>query len=238
MQMMAWTAYAECAVILAALFTAGIGGVTILQRRPDGAGKLMGWAALVLCIGEALSLLPRAAQRLGFAEPGLGAFAGRMAAAIAVSVFCILLSLLWEKLYAGRNGFFAEMHIRELSGLRALACVFPVVYWLSQALGGEKGDPLAGESLTVLAGIAAVRGGALLIVAAVVARYWHKTRSEIPTLRCVWWLLLLGVLFEIGADLGAVFVPALAYLYIPQLVCLLGIVLLFVRYAGESGEKH
>ena len=51
-------------------------------------------------------------------------------------------------------------------------------------------------------------------------------------------VLLLGVLFEIGADLGAVFVPALAYLYIPQLVCLLGIVLLFVRYAGESGEKH
>ena len=89
-----------------------------------------------------------------------------------------------------------------------------------------------------LAGIAAVRGAALLVVAAVVARYWHKTRSEIPTLRNVWWLLLLGALFEIGADLGAVFVPALTLLYIPQLVCLLGIVLAFVRYAGETGEKH
>ena len=78
---MRYMAYAECAFILAALLTAGIGGVTILQRRTDGAGKLMGGAALTLCAGEALSLLPRAAHRLGFLpEPGLGSLAGRMAA--------------------------------------------------------------------------------------------------------------------------------------------------------------
>lgn len=231
--------YAECAFILAALLTAGIGGVTILQRRTDGAGKLMGGAALVLCAGEALSLLPRAAHRLGFLpQPGLGAFAGRMAAAVAVSVFCILLSLLWEKLYEDRNGFFSEMHIRELSGLRALACVFPLVNWLAGVMGGEKGDPLAGERVSVLAGIAAVRGAPLLIVAAIVARQWHKTRGEFPTLKSVWWLLGLGAVFEIAADFGAALVPALEWLYIPELVCLLGIVLRFVRFSGETGELH
>ena len=63
---MEYLLYAECALILAALLTAGIGGVTILQRRPDAAGKLMGWAALVLGIGEALYLIPRAGEGLGF----------------------------------------------------------------------------------------------------------------------------------------------------------------------------
>ena len=236
---MAYLVYAECALILAALLTAGIGGFTILQRRTDSVGKLMGGAALVLCVGEALSLLPRAAQRLGFlSEPGLGTLAGRMAAAIAVSVFCILLSLLWEKLYAKQNGFFAEAHIRELSGARALACVFPVVLWLSQSMGGEKGNPIAELPLTALLAVAGVRGLALLIVAAIVARHWYKTREEIPTLKPVWWLLLLGAAFEIAADFGAVLVPALAYAYIPELICLLGIVVRFVRYAGETGELH
>ena len=235
---MEYLLYAECALILAALLTAGIGGVTILQRRPDATGRLMGWAALVLGIGEALSLIPRALWLLGFREQGLGDQAGRMAAAIAVSVFCILLSLLWEKVYEKKNGFFAETHIRELSGARALACLLPVFLWLGRSMHGEMGDPLADEPIQVLAGIAGVRGVTLLIVAAVVARHWYVTRAEVPTLRNVWWLLVLGVLFEIGADLGAVFVPALTYLWVPELVCLLGIVLAFVRYAGETGEKH
>ena len=235
---MRYMAYAECAFILAALLTAGIGGVTILQRRTDGAGKLMGGAALTLCAGEALSLLPRAAHRLGFLpEPGLGSLAGRMAAAVAVSVLCILLSLLWEKLCGKRNGFFAEMHIRELSGARALACLFPVVVWLSQAMGGEKGNPLA-DSRTALLAVAGARGLTLLIVAAIVAYRWYKTRDEVPTLKSVWWLLGLGAILEIAADFGAVLVPALEWLYIPELVCFLGIVLRFVRYSGETGELH
>ena len=232
---MEYLLYAECALILAALLTAGIGGVTILQRRPDATGKLMGWAALVLGIGEALYLIPRAGEGLGFWEPGLGGLAGKTAAALAVTVFCILLSLLWEKVYEKKNGFFAEAHIRELSGARALACLFPLFLWLSDSLQGEKGTALEGTAALAVAG---VRGLTLLIVAAVVARHWYVTRAEVPTLRNVWWLLVLGVLFEIGADLGAVFVPALTYLWVPELVCLLGIVLAFVRYAGETGELH
>lgn len=235
---MEYLVYVESVCDLAALLVALLGGVTILQRRNDGAGKLMGWAALVLFIGEALNLVPRALNKLTGTGGAFLLLAGRMAAALAVTVFCILLSLLWEKLYEGKNGFFTEMHVRELSGARALACLFPVIYWLSELMQGGKENPMADASGLEAMIVPAVRGVTLLIVAAIVAHHWRKTRNEIPGLRLVWLLLILSALFEIAADLGAVLIPALEYLYLPQLVCLLWIVILFVRYAGETGEKH
>ncbi len=235
---MQYLVYTESLLDLAALLVALLGGVTILQRRSDGAGKLMGWAALVLFIGEALRLVPRALNQLIGAGGDFLLLAGRMAAALAVTVFCILLSLLWEKLCAEKNGFFTEMHVRELSGARALACLFPVVYWLSGSMQGGAADPMADASGLEAMIVPAVRAVTLLIVAAIVAHHWRKTRDKIPTLRSVWLLLILAALLEIGADLGAVLVPALEYLYLLQLVCLLWIVILFVRYAGETGEKH
>ena len=229
---------AESAFGLAALLAALLGGVTVLQRRNDAAGKLMGWSALVLFIGEALHLVPRTLAGLAGMENGFLLLAGRMAAALALTVFCILLSLLWEKLYAGKNGFFTEAHVRELSGARALACLFPVFYWLSGLMRGETADPMAGASGMEALIVPAVRGMTLLIVAAIVAHHWRTKRAGLPTLRHVWQLLLLTALFEIAADVGAVFIPALEWLYIPKLVCLLAIVLCFVRFAGETGEKH
>ena len=235
---MQYLAYAEGLFDLAALLVALLGGVTVLQRRNDGAGKLMGWSALVLFIGEALHLIPRVMAGLAGLENGFLLLSGRMAAALALTVFCILLSLLWEKLYAGKNSFFTEMHVRELSGARALACLFPVFYWLSGIMGGERGDPMAGAAGLEALIVPAVRGATLLIVAAIVVHHWRKKRAELPTLGRVWWLLLLAAAFEIASDFGAVFIPALELLYIPKLVCLLAIVLLFVRFAGETGEKH
>ena len=237
---MQYLAYTESIFGIAALLVALLGGITILQRRNDGAGKLMGWSALILFIGYALYLVPKAMAGLAGMENGFLVLAGRMAAALAVTVFYILLSLLWEKLYAEKNGFFAEMHIREISGVRALTCLFPVFLWLSALMQGftVSADPLAGAGGMEALIVPAVRAVTLLIIAAIVAWHWRKTREALPMLRPAWLMLILSALFGIAADVGAVFVPALELLYIPQLICLLWIVLLFVRYAGETGELH
>ena len=231
-------AVAESVLGLAALLVALLGGVTILQRRSDGAGRLMGASALTLFVGFALYFVPRALAGLAGMESGFWLSAGRMAAALAVTVFCILLSLLWEKLYAQKNGFFAEAHVRELSGARALTCLFPVFVRLSARMQGEKTDPMADVTGLEALILPAVRGVTLLAVAAIVAWHWRKTRSALPTLRHVWLLLSLAALFEIAADFGAAYAPATALLCIPELVCLLWIVTMFVRFAGETGERH
>jgi hypothetical protein len=230
---------AECVVALAALLVALLGGVTILQRRDDGAGKLMGWATLVLFIGYALYLVPKALAGLAGMDNAFLLSAGRMAAAIAVTVFYILLSLLWEKLYEKKNSYYAEMGVRDLSGIRALGCVGPIVLGLVGVMDPEGSiDPLSGVPFYFALIAPAVRCVPLLIVALIVAGNWRKTRDALPTLQSVWWLLLLAAVFGIAADLGMVFVPALELLYLPQLVCLLAIVILFVRFAGETGELH
>ena len=99
-------------------------------------------------------------------------------------------------------------------------------------------DPLDGVPFYFALIAPAVRCVPLLIVAVIVAANWRKTRDALPTLKNGWWLLLLSALFGIAADVGMVFVPALELLYLPQLICLLAIVGLFVRFAGETGELH
>ena len=239
MSIMEYLVWAECILGLAGVLTALLGGVTILQRRADAAGKQMGWSALILFIGYALYLTPKALAGLAGVEKGFFLLAGRMAAAIAVTVFCILLSLLWEKLYEKKNSYYAEMLVRDLSGIRALGCVGPVVLMLVGVLDeGYSFDPLAGVPFTFALIAPAVRCVPLLVVAAVVARHWYKTRDELPTLRCVWLALLLSAIFGVAADIGAVFVPVLETLWIAQLACLLWIAILFIRFAGETGELH
>lgn len=235
---MHYSLYLDGIPCLAAALVALLGGVTILQRRNDSAGKLMGWSALILFIGEALRLLSLLLEHFTQSNPGFWGMTGRMAAALAVTVFCILLSLLWEKLYEKKNGFYVEMLVRDLSGIRALGCVGLIVLYLSDILQGEVYDPMAGVPALYALIAPAVRCVPLLIVAAVVARQWHKTRDAQPTLKNVWLALVLSALLGTAADIGAVFVPALRLLWIAQAVCLLWIVLVFVRFAGETGELH
>lgn len=230
---------AECVLGLAGLLTALLGGVTILQRRNDGAGKLMGWSALTLFIGYALYLIPKALAGLAGMEKSFLLLAGRMAAALAATVFCILLSLLWEKLYEKKNGYYAEMLVRDLSGIRALGCVGPIILALVGVMDPEGGfDPLAGLPFYFALIVPAVRCVPLLVVSVIVAAHWRKTRDALPTLRPVWPALVLSMLFGVAADLGRVFIPALELLWIAQLAFLLRIVVLFVRFAGETGELH
>lgn len=229
--------YAEGIFGFAALLAALLCGLTILGRRGDGIGKLMGWTALALFLGETLRFLPWLLARFG-RDVAFWATAGRMAAALAVTVVCILLSLLREKLYDRKNSFYTEMLVRDLSGIRALGCVAPVVLTLSTLLQGEFYDPLSGVPPLYALIAPAVRSVPLLIVAAVVARLWRPSRDAIPTLRPVWLALALSAVFGAAADVGAVFIPALGLLWIAQTACLLWIAACFVRYTGETGERH
>ena len=230
--------WAEGILGFAAMLAALLGGITILQRRNDAAGKLMGWTALILCIGEALRLAAWLLRSFTERNAAFWSLTGRMAAALAVTVVCVLLSLLWEKLYEKKNSYYAEMLVRDLAGIRALGCVGPIVLYLSNILQDEIYDPLAGVPALYALIAPAVRCVPLLVIAAVVAWHWRKMRDALPTLQSVWLALVLSALFGVVADIGAVFVPALRLLWIAQAACLLWIVMRFVRFAGETGELH
>lgn len=220
--------YADWLLRAAAGLLFVISGVTMLQRRRDGAGRLMAWTALALFLGVVCDLLPRL---LG-AGP-LGAAAGRTGWFVALTVVPILLSLLWEKLYEQKLSYYAEMLLRDVSGIRALACVALPIILLSGAMGGEMYDPFAGVPFAYRLIAPGIRSAGLLVAAVDVARHWRKTREAIPSLRSVWLWLLLAAVFETAAELGGVPVPALEALELLALACLALLALALLRHAGE-----
>ena len=229
---MEYLTYADWLLRAAAALVFTVSGVTIMERRRDGAGKLMGWAALTLCIGAACDLLQRV---LG--AGALGQAAGRMVWFLSLTLVPILLSLLWEKLYGQKLGYYAEMLLRDVSGIRALACVALPVVLLSGVMGGDGYDPFAGMPLVYRLIAPGLRSVMLCVAAADVARLWHKTRDEIPALRDLWLWLTAAAAFEIAAELGSVFIPALEKLELLSLACLAALVLCLLRDAGaHAGE--
>ena len=216
----------------AALLCAALGGITILQRRHDTAGKLMGWSALTLLLGDAFHLIPRALEALTGLAPGLWGGVGRMLCAVAITVFCILLLLAWEALSGRKAGFYAEMLSRHSGGLRLLLCLGPIFYSLV-----FDGDPYAGAAGWTRLLLPGLRSVLLLVLAIDVARLYFKTRQDLPGLQMIWWLLLAAAGFETVSDLGGAWVPALAAAHAGTIVCLLAITLCFVRFtARHSGD--
>lgn len=224
--------YADWLIRAAAALVFVISGVTILERRKDGAGKLMGAAALALFLGVCCGLLPRVLN-----AGALGRAAGRTVWFLALTVVPILLSLLWEKLYGKKLGYYAEMFLRDVSGIRALACVVLPIILLSGSMQGELYDPYAGTPAYVRLIEPGVRSIALCVAVIVVSRHWHAAREEIPALRGVWLWLAAAALFAVAADLGGTFVPALQKLELLTLACLAALLLSFVRYAGEAAGE-
>ena len=221
--------YADWFIRAAAAVLAGVCGATMLERRSDGAGKLMGWMALVLMLGGAGELLFRV---LG-AGP-LGRSAGLMFWTLALTVFCVLLVLVWEKLCEAKQGFYSEMLLRHFSGIRALGCIAPFVARLAYAMQGESTDILSGAPLAAGFIAPGIRCLGLAVAAGVGVRLYRKTAGQIRALNKVWLWLLGAAALEIVSELGAVVVPALEMLHLAALVCLSGLLLSSVRFSGEE----
>ena len=227
---MEFVEYADWLIRAAAAIVAVVSGVTIRERRKDAAGKLMGGAALALFVGIACELLPRV---LGAAA--LWRSAGRTVWGLALTVFCVLMTLIWEKACETKMGFYAEMLTRHSSGIRALACLAPFLFRAASVMQGESADELSEFPLSLIA--PGVRSLMLAVAAAVISSRWHKTRGHSATLRDVWLWMLGAAVFEIAAELGAAVFPPLEKLELLSLVCLAAILLRFVRWSGErAGE--
>ncbi len=222
--------YAESGFSIVYLLIALSAGIAILQRRSDSVGKLMGWATLILWFGDCFHLIPRIMRDLAGLDTGLWIEIGTLITSISMTVFYVLLFILWEKLYNEKHGFYAEMLVRDLSGIRALVCVALLLAILFGSSVSELGD------LAVLIA-SLVRNVPFVIVGAIVAVCYYKKRAVIPTLQPIWLLILLSFLFYLPVALGAAYLPILGVLMLPKTVCYILMILRFVRFAGETGAE-
>ncbi len=233
MEYIAYAAYADWLLRAAAAVLAGAAGFTVRERRKDAAGRLMCGAAFVLCVGIVCDLLTRV---LGAGT--LGRAAGRAGWFVALTVFLILLSLLWEKRFDRKLGHSAELLLRDVSGIRALACVALPIILLSGAMQGEGFDPFDGVPAYYRLIAPSIRSLCLLVAAGVVVRCWRTAREAVPALANVWLWLLAGTVLECAADLASAFFPAAfrETLELLALACFCAILLCLVRDAGDGDD--
>ncbi len=220
--------YAESVFAVAYLLIALLGGIAIRQRRADDVGRLMSRAVLILWFGDLFHLVPRVLGNLTAWEPGLWLDAGTMVTSLTMTVFYVMLFALWEKLYGEKHGYYSEMLVRDLSGIRALAVL---IVFFAELFGNSLAE--LGPSAELIASL--IRNVPFTIVGGIVAGRYYKKRGVIPTLRPVWLLIVLSFLFYLPVALGAAYLPILGVLMVPKTVCYILMIFCFLRYARETG---
>ena len=208
--------YGESAFDIFYLLFAVVIGVSILRRRKDRIGRLMGSAVLILGLGDAFHLIPRVINYFGSGDYTAWLGFGKLVTSITMTVFYLLMYRLWLKVYAEPENRKLSMTVYALTIIRVLLCLLPQNGWLQ-----NDGSVLWG----VLRNIPFVALGGVIVY------LYYRNRDAIPCFRPVWLLVTLSFLFYIPVAVAASLVPMLGMLMLPKTVCYMLLIWCFRKYA-------
>lgn len=214
--------YGESAFDVLYLIFAVTVGVSILSRRRDAAGRLMGSAVLILGLGDAFHLVPRVLNYFADADFTAWLGIGKLVTSVTMTVFYLLLYRLWMTVYDERENRALSAAVYALTAVRVLLCLLPQNNWLeneSSALWGV------------------VRNVPFVALGCVVVWLYFKKRTAIRTLGPVWLLVTLSFLFYIPVAVAAGIIPLLGMLMLPKTVCYMILIWIFRKYAYEPERE-
>lgn len=190
-------------VYLVSVVTIGI--VMMVKGKKSRQYWLFGLMAVVLGLGDAFHLVPRA---LALCTTGLENFtaalgAGKFITSITMTVFYVLLYYVWRVRYqvTGRKGLTAAVY--GLSALRIGLCLMPQNQWLSAQ------SPLSW-------GIYRNIPFALLGLLMIVLFYRSAREAQDKAFRFMWLTIVLSFGFYIPVVLWADAIPMIGMLMIPK----------------------
>ncbi len=211
--------YGESIFDIIYLLFAIVMGLRILSKRKDTAGKIMGYAVLILGCGDAFHLVPRVLNYFVDADFTKWLGVGKLVTSISMTVFYLLLYKLWHKVYRENENKKLTGAVYILTALRVLLCLLPQNGWLQN------------ES-SVTWGI--IRNIPFVLLGAIIVWMFFRKRKEIRCFRFVWLLVLLSFLFYIPVAVLAGIVPILGMLMLPKTVCYMFLIWAMWKYAGEQ----
>lgn len=167
--------------------------------------RLFGWMAVVLGVGDAFHLIPRAFALCTVGLENFTAFLGigKWITSVTMTVFYVLLYEVWRQRYAirGRRGLTAAVYL--LAGVRIALCMMPQNQWLSASA------PL---SWGIYRNIPFALLGLVMIVL-----FYHSAKGQRdPAFRWMWLTIALSFGFYIPVVLWADAVPMVGMLMIPK----------------------
>ncbi|MBR4457351.1 MAG: hypothetical protein IKS31_00100 [Clostridia bacterium] len=213
--------YGESAFDVIYLLYAVAAGLWILRKRRDAIGRLMGCAVLILGLGDAFHLVPRVLNYFVCGDFTAWLGVGKLVTSVTMTVFYLLLYLLWLRVYGEKEDRRMTAAILALTVIRIVLCLFPQNRWLE-----NESDVLWGV----------IRNVPFVALGCVIVWLYFRRRADVRCFRPVWLLITLSFLFYIPVAVAAGLVPMLGMLMLPKTVCYMLLIWCFLKYA--SGEKN
>ncbi len=211
--------YGESAFDIIYLLFAIVIGISILRRRKDRIGSIMGSAVLILGIGDAFHLIPRIFNYFGSGDYTTWLGFGKLVTSITMTVFYLLMYRLWLRVYEEPENRKLSMTICMLVVIRVLLCLLPQNGWLQ-------------NSGSVLWGI--LRNIPFVALGGVIVYLYYRKRAMIACFRPIWLLVTLSFLFYMPVAVAASLVPMLGMLMLPKTVCYMLLIWCFRKHAFSA----
>ncbi len=203
-----------------------IGITMIVKRRGIKEYRLFGIMAVVLGVGDAFHLVPRA---IALCTSGLEDFTvwlgmGKFITSITMTIFYILLYYVWRIRYDIKEKQNVTVAVYGLSALRIALCLFPQNQWLSASA------PLSW-------GIYRNIPFALLGLLIIVLFYKSAKETKDTKFRYMWLTIVLSFGFYIPVVLWADVIPMLGMLMIPKTCAYVWTILIGYRAMKSDFKK-
>ena len=213
--------YGESTFDIIYLLFAVVLGISILRKRRDAAGRLMGIAVLILGCGDAFHLIPRVLNYFIDADYTVWLGFGKLVTSITMTVFYLLMYRLWLRVYGEREDKRLTVAVYVLAAVRILLCLMPQNRWLQ-------------NDSSVRWGV--IRNISFVILGGIDVWLFFRKRNDDRCFRHVWLLITLSFLFYIPVAVAAGLVPLLGMLMLPKTVCYMILVWVFWKYASEGTQ--
>ena len=206
--------YGESLFDICYLLFAIVSGCIILKRSKDTTGKIMGFASLILGLGDAFHLVPRVLNYFVNGDFTVALGAGKLVTSITMPVFYVLIYYLWMREYKCEENKALTMVIWGLCAVRIILCLFPQNGWFQNE-----------SSMTW--GI--IRNIPFVILGGFICYIYYIKRAEDKIFRSLWIYILLSFLFYIPVAVFAGLVPMLGMLMLPKTICYILMIVAFLR---------
>lgn len=213
--------YGESTFDILYLLFAIITGLIILIRKRSKTDTLMGFAALILGLGDSFHLVPRVLNYFIDRDFTWSLGFGKLVTSITMTIFYILVFCLYKNVY-GKYDHHTKttgIIICICASIRIIICLLPGNNWF------------AGDG-SVLWGI--LRNLPFVVIGAVIAFLYFKVRKENGYLSRFWLYTTLSFLFYIPVAVFAPLLPILGMLMLPKTVCYILMLISFIRLSKEQ----
>jgi len=188
-------------------------GILILRNARSRTEKHMGWAALILGVGDAFHLVPRVLNYFVNADFTAALGIGKLVTSLTMTVFYIFMYYIWLGYYRETPQKGVTQAVWCLSALRFILCLFPQNGWMQNESSMTWG---------ILRNLPFTALGILIIV------LYFRNRGETKRFRLIWLYVTLSFLFYLPVAVGAGLLPILGMLMLPKTICYILILIAFL----------